>query len=778
MSQDPIKHAFVLCAGRCGSVTFARACEHITNFSAGHETRCSKLGDERLDYPNNHIEVDNRLAWFLGRMQSRFGDNAVYVHLTRDATLTAESYNRRWTFHGAISMAYARGILKSRLLGLDPCHDMVRTITENIRYYLKDKTHVFEIDIADPEEGFTAFWYAIGAQGDLNRALKEFHKRYNAQTPENGQASSVTFGTDDEKALFEMNRILKLFEEERLELLPAASRAIAAVARLEKMLKPLGFASLSQPKPSLEERILHIKEFSAAHQQKSQRAHLSLQEEATKAQEEAAKAQEEAAKAQEEAAKAQEEAAKAQEDIAQARDKEQLARTRSKLLYQENSTLKNSLRFRMGNSIVVNSRSPLRWPLIPVSLVKLGVQHVRKAKMPVSVPTSAPVKTPVKGSQPKAATIARPKIHPHALQESSVLADTHGIEAAQAHVNLHGTEDAKVSFELIKANQHLDDDTRWLSHVNAYLSRHKITPIELTSGDKDRFQRITAHAGPKITGGPKISVIMPAYNAEAFIHHSTRSILEQTWENLELIIVDDVSGDNTWACLQEIAKTDSRVKIVRNAVNTGPYVAKNIGMKMTTGAYVTGQDADDWAHPQRLASQVALLQNEANIKASMAYMLRMDATGRFTHFMKVGKTSADGVLRLASISTMFDRAFMARSLGYWDCVRFGADSELIERARTLLGDEGFVTQETVSMLCLDVETSLTNHVQTGVSKTTGVSPVRRMYRDSWTTWHDTLSPEQSFMDFPQTPRFFAAPKEMEVPLEDVRKAITGIPEKL
>ena len=57
---------FVLCTGRCGSTTFARAAAHATNFTAKHESRTYKLGAQRLAYPDNHIEVDNRLAWWRG----------------------------------------------------------------------------------------------------------------------------------------------------------------------------------------------------------------------------------------------------------------------------------------------------------------------------------------------------------------------------------------------------------------------------------------------------------------------------------------------------------------------------------------------------------------------------------------------------------------------------------------------------------------------------------------------------------------------------------------
>ena len=75
---------FVLSAGRAGSNTFAQACQHITNYTAGHESRVGMVADDKLSYPERHIEADNRLVWLLGRIEQQYGDEAYYVYLRRD----------------------------------------------------------------------------------------------------------------------------------------------------------------------------------------------------------------------------------------------------------------------------------------------------------------------------------------------------------------------------------------------------------------------------------------------------------------------------------------------------------------------------------------------------------------------------------------------------------------------------------------------------------------------------------------------------------------------
>ena len=172
-------NVFVLCTGRCGSVTFSKACEHIKNFTTGHETMAGKYPTLRLMYPANHIEVDNRLSWFLGRLDETYGDNAVYVHLMRNPNAVAQSLLKRWNM--GVVMSYRTGIL-ARAGGKEDVAitlDFCDIVNSNIRLFLKDKTKKMEFRIETAKSDFQKFWWLIGAQGDLEVALNEFDVRYN-----------------------------------------------------------------------------------------------------------------------------------------------------------------------------------------------------------------------------------------------------------------------------------------------------------------------------------------------------------------------------------------------------------------------------------------------------------------------------------------------------------------------------------------------------------------------------------------------------------------------
>lgn len=172
-------NVFVLCTGRCGSLAFAKACGHATNFTAGHETRAMHVGPERLAYPAKHIEVDNRLSWFLGELETRWGDNARYVHLTRDPQACAESFANRKGIVRAFGNAVLMGCEASRL---QRAAYYVETVTANISAFLARRRHVMEMRIEDWRDNFPEVWDWMGADGDLSAALDKFTKGHNRRT--------------------------------------------------------------------------------------------------------------------------------------------------------------------------------------------------------------------------------------------------------------------------------------------------------------------------------------------------------------------------------------------------------------------------------------------------------------------------------------------------------------------------------------------------------------------------------------------------------------------
>ncbi|MBO4213123.1 MAG: glycosyltransferase, partial [Clostridia bacterium] len=99
---------------------------------------------------------------------------------------------------------------------------------------------------------------------------------------------------------------------------------------------------------------------------------------------------------------------------------------------------------------------------------------------------------------------------------------------------------------------------------------------------------------------PKLSVIMPVYNTAKFLERSINSVLNQTFTDFELILVNDGSKDNSLDVCREFEKKDNRIKVV-DKENGGAGSARNAGLAVCSGEFVAFPDSDDWIDPDAYA---------------------------------------------------------------------------------------------------------------------------------------------------------------------------------
>ncbi len=95
-----------------------------------------------------------------------------------------------------------------------------------------------------------------------------------------------------------------------------------------------------------------------------------------------------------------------------------------------------------------------------------------------------------------------------------------------------------------------------------------------------------------------ISVIIPAYNVEDYIHVCLNSVLSQTYQDFEIICIDDCSTDSTAEILEYFAHKDSRIRVLKNDSNRGPGYSRNRGLDEAKGKYISFLDGDDWLSPK------------------------------------------------------------------------------------------------------------------------------------------------------------------------------------
>lgn len=106
---------------------------------------------------------------------------------------------------------------------------------------------------------------------------------------------------------------------------------------------------------------------------------------------------------------------------------------------------------------------------------------------------------------------------------------------------------------------------------------------------------------------PRVSVIMPAYNAEAYIAGAIGSVISQSITDWELLVIDDCSTDATREVVAGLAAEDSRIRLLCNEQNSGVAATRNKGLELADGEYVAFLDSDDIWHPEKLEKQICLL---------------------------------------------------------------------------------------------------------------------------------------------------------------------------
>ena len=117
----------------------------------------------------------------------------------------------------------------------------------------------------------------------------------------------------------------------------------------------------------------------------------------------------------------------------------------------------------------------------------------------------------------------------------------------------------------------------------------------------------------ELLNNPLISVVMPNYNGKKFVSEAIQTVLDQTYRNYELIIVDDCSTDNSVEIIRDFIKQDNRITLITNAENHGVSFARNLGIQRARGEYIALMDNDDTWELDKLEKQLALALEGADV---------------------------------------------------------------------------------------------------------------------------------------------------------------------
>jgi hypothetical protein len=294
-------------------------------------------------------------------------------------------------------------------------------------------------------------------------------------------------------------------------------------------------------------------------------------------------------------------------------------------------------------------------------------------------------------------------------------------------------------------------EDEWLAEVNSIYEKAGLSTLFLDSGSAPAFLRLQTSPAEAVTTGPLVSIVMPVYRPDNYTDLAIQSALNQTYQNIEIIIVDDGSGGDAAERLDKWAARDSRVRVVYNESNAGAYTSRNVGYSMACGEYITIFDGDDWQHPQKIDLLVRGSLQQSNHRLVSAPWTRADED-LFFHY----RGWRGAFITPAHVSTMFHLPTVREHLGYWDAVRKAADTEYILRYQALVNDEEpFEVSEAPLTLSLVGTSNLSiEDFRLGYR-----SPDRISYRDSYEHWHKAIASGEhpGYLDFPLAQRAFPAP---------------------
>lgn len=275
------------------------------------------------------------------------------------------------------------------------------------------------------------------------------------------------------------------------------------------------------------------------------------------------------------------------------------------------------------------------------------------------------------------------------------------------------------------------DVEAWLDLFNAPFRAAGLEPVSLRppaeGADRVPFDRLYCDPGIKVYG-PLVSVIVSCWHPDQQLVTSVASLLAQTWQTIEVIVVDDASPPEFGCVLDQVAAMDERVQVIRQKANRGTYVARNAALQIARGEFVTFQDSDDWSHPRRIERQAGHLLANPELIGSTGSLMRV------TESLRLGLPGSPAIQEALPLF-IFRRVPVIERIGFYDSVRKSADREYIERICTVFGQR----IKEASKEPLGIYRLLEGSLSRAEFKPGWRHAARNIYKDAFEFWHSKIA---------------------------------------
>ncbi|MET3351803.1 UNVERIFIED_ORG: glycosyltransferase involved in cell wall biosynthesis [Arthrobacter sp. UYEF1] len=294
------------------------------------------------------------------------------------------------------------------------------------------------------------------------------------------------------------------------------------------------------------------------------------------------------------------------------------------------------------------------------------------------------------------------------------------------------------------------DETEWLETLNSMFRDGGVSQVGLRQGSTDLIDRLVPSGYLPVTDGPLVSIIMPTHNGSDLIETAVSSLVNQTWRNIEILIVDDCSDDYHRSRVEKLRQLDPRIVVLRQEKNLGAYCARNLGLGAATGQFVTVHDDDDWSHHQKIEIQVRHLLDNTEFLANMSQHARSTPN---LNFLRINNNPQ---FCQPNFSSLLVRAAAIKDLGGWDPVNRGADAEFRDRLVAAYGAAIPVVGDVPLSFTRTREGSLTS----GEMWRGYVASSRLLYLAAYKRWHASASDTGNFAVNIRSDRAFPVPQSM------------------
>ncbi|MEU5154262.1 glycosyltransferase family 2 protein [Glycomyces sp. NPDC021274] len=288
--------------------------------------------------------------------------------------------------------------------------------------------------------------------------------------------------------------------------------------------------------------------------------------------------------------------------------------------------------------------------------------------------------------------------------------------------------------------------------------------LDLPEGEPLGIEALQTAPVKPVEHGPLISVVMSCYKPGPALLSAVRSVIAQSWQQWELLLVDDGSGPEYEALLLEAVGLDPRVKLLVQPENAGTYQARNRAMAVAAGEFLTGLDSDDWAHPLRLERQVAaMLDNPRVVMVESRSLAVRDDLALMVD---------PEVALIASRSTlvMVRTEAIREHIGFYDEVRKTADSEFRMRVKEHFGPRSWKRMKGEPLTLVRYSGTTLSSGEVGRY---WMTTSRLAYHSGFTHWHHRIRSGQApaFLHSYPRPRPFPVCEDITLPNSQLKSTV-------